>query len=88
MLTLSTNIQSYLSVILLSSTTPCFHSSGIFYNYILYSVVLYHLGVAVRECEVCLSFYRIIISEFDLFIAIVGCFSGVNLSFILFLSQL
>jgi len=36
MLTLSINIQSYLSAICLSSTTPCFHPNGIFYNYILW----------------------------------------------------
>ena len=66
MLTLSTNLQYYLSAIRLSSTTPCFHSSGISYYYILCSVVLYHMGVAVQECEDCLCFYRIIISEFDL----------------------
>ena len=67
MLTLSTNIQSYLSFLFLSSTTPCFHHSGIFYNYILYSVVLYHMGVDVREYEDCLCFYRIINSELDFY---------------------
>ena len=79
---------TFLIFVFLLPLCECFHFSGILYNNILYYVVLYHMGVAVQECEDCLSFYRITISECDCFIAIVCCVSGVNLTFILFPSQL
>ena len=79
MLTHSTNIQSYLSAIRLSSTTLCFHLSGIFYNYILYSVVLLSHGCC------CTRMWGLFQS---LTFSYVWCVSGVNLTFILFLPQL
>ena len=82
------SILPFLLFVFLLPLCECFHSSGTFYNYILYSVVLYHMGVAVRECEDCLCFYRITISEFDFLTTIVWFVSGVNFTFILFLSHL
>ena len=69
MLTLSTNIQSYLSAIRLSSTTQCFHPSNLILCSTIITWVLLYENVR-------------IISEFDFVIARVWCVSGVNLTFI------